>query len=201
MLYDTKFLNARRLDRRVLLQGGAAALAGGALTFAAPALAQWPSIGATPKQVADPDLLYVPTPDDVVDKMLEMAKVGKDDLLIDLGSGDGRIPIRAAQKFGIEARGVDLIEERVAISRENAKKVGVENLATFEQGDVMEVKISDATVVTIYLFSHVMMRLRPRLQKELKPGTRIVSHEFTMGDWKPVESARVGKANVHLWIV
>lgn len=194
MIYD---LNTR-LTRRSLLACAAGLAAVPALIT--PSMAQWPSIGATPKQVADPDMLYVPTPDDVIDKMFELAKLTKDDMLIDLGSGDGRIPIRAAQKFGINARGVDLIEERVQISRDNAKKVGVDNLVTFEQGDVMEVKIDDASVITTYLFSHVLMRLRPRLQK-LKPGTRIVSHEFTMGDWRPVESARVGKANVHLWIV
>lgn len=157
--------------------------------------------GQTPKQVADSDLLYVPTPDAVITRMFEMAQIRKDDLLIDLGSGDGRIPIQAAQKFGTRGRGVDLIAERVDIARANARAAGVEHLVSFEQGDALQVKISDASVVTLYLFPHVMAKLRPRLERELKSGTRVVSHEFTMEKWTPVESVQVGKARVHLWIM
>jgi SAM-dependent methyltransferase len=187
-----------KTSRRAILASIPAIVAGSVIS---PAFAQWPSIGATPRQVNDPDLLYVPTPDDVIARMFELAKVTKDDLLIDLGSGDGRIPIQAAQKLGTRGRGVDLIDERVEIARANAKKVGVEHLVKFEQGDALKTKIDDATVVTMYLFPHVMMRLRPRLETELKSGTRIVSHEFTMGDWKPVHSELVGKARVHMWVV
>lgn len=188
-------MRSRFQTRRTLLLGSMSFL------IARPAVAQEIKPGQTPKQVADSDLLYVPTPDDVIARMFEMAQVTKDDLLIDLGSGDGRIPIQAAQKFGTRGRGVELIAERVDIARANARAAGVDHLVSFEQGDALMAKISDASVVSMYLFPHVMARLRPRLERELKSGTRIVSHEFTMETWTPTQSDRVGKARVHLWIV
>lgn len=174
-----------------------AALAGVAVSLAAPAFAQTPP----PVQAPNPDWLYVPTPPDVVEKMLEMAKVTKDDLVLDLGSGDGRIPIAAAKQFGARARGVDINPVRIEEANANLKGSGVEKLVTFVQGDVFEVPIADATVVTLYLFPHVMLKLRERLRKELKPGTRVVSHEFMMGDWEPLQTERVRNARVHLWII
>jgi ubiquinone/menaquinone biosynthesis C-methylase UbiE len=137
----------------------------------------------------------------VVDKMLELAAVTKNDIVLDLGSGDGRIPIAAAKNFGARARGVDINPVRIEEANANLKGSGVENLVTFVQGDVFEVPIADATVVTLYLFPHVMLKLRDRLRKELKPGTRVVSHEFMMGDWEPKQTERVRNSRVHLWII
>ncbi len=182
------------LTRRTALVGAAAALAAPALT---PAFAQT----APALQASNPDWLYVPTPPDVVDKMLELANVTKDDMVLDLGSGDGRIPIAAAKRFGCRARGVDINPIRVNEANANLKGSGVENLVTFVEGDVFVVPIADATVVTLYLFPHVMLKLRDRLKAELKPGTRIVSHEFTMGDWEPKVTERVRNARVHLWVL
>lgn len=173
-----------------------AALVGAASLVCAPALAQSP-----PVQAPNPDWLYVPTPPDVVDKMLELGKVTRDDVVIDLGSGDGRIPIAAAKRFGCRARGVDINPVRIEEANANLKGSGVENLVSFVQGDVFEVPIADATVVTLYLFPHVMLKLRDRLKAELKPGTRIVSHEFMMGDWEPRTTERVRNARVHLWVL
>ncbi|MFN3889352.1 MAG: class I SAM-dependent methyltransferase [Beijerinckiaceae bacterium] len=178
------------------------ALAGAAALFAAaPALAQEPAKDVPPLQAANPDWLYVPTPHDVVDKMLELGQVTKDDIVLDLGCGDGRIPIAAAKKFGCRARGVDINPVRIKEANANLKGSGVENLVTFVEGDVFEVPIADATVVTLYLFPHVMLKLRDRLRAELKPGTRVVSHEFMMGDWEPKTSERIRNARVHLWVI
>lgn len=183
------------VTRRSALAGVAAVLG------AAPALAQAPASQVQPVQAPNPDWLYVPTPPDVVDKMLELGQVSKDDVVLDLGCGDGRIPITAAQKFGCRARGVDINPARIQEANANLKRSGVANLVTFVEGDVFEVPISDASVVTLYLFPHVMLKLRDRLKAELKPGTRIVSHEFMMGDWEPKASERIRNARVHLWIV
>lgn len=173
------------------------ALASAAAFFSVPsALAQNAKAQAT-----NPDWLYVPTPPDVVDRMLELAQVTKEDVVLDLGSGDGRIPIAAAKRFGCRARGVDINPVRVEEAKANLKGSGVESLVSFVQGDVFEVPIADATVVTLYLFPHVMLKLRDRLKAELKPGTRIVSHEFMMGDWEPKVSERVRNARVHLWVL
>ncbi len=149
------------------------------------------------------DVPFVPTPMPVVDAMLDMAKVGKDDLLYDLGSGDGRIVIRAAERFGCRGVGVDLNPERVAEARAAAKKAGsqIESLVRFEEGDVFTFDFSKATVVTMYLLPSVNVKLRPRILKELKPGTRIVSHDFDMGEWKAEESRKVGNSTVYRWTV
>jgi SAM-dependent methyltransferase len=135
-----------------------------------------------PKTV--PDIEYVPTPANVVEKMLEVAKVGKDDVLYDLGCGDGRIVATAAKKFGIKAKGFDIDPVRVKESRETVKKMGVENLVTIEQKDIFEVDLSPATVVTLYLLPELNVRLVPQLEK-LKPGSRIVSHDFDMAGVEP----------------
>ncbi len=126
-----------------------------------------------------PDIEYVPTPQNVVDKMLEVAKVGKGDVLYDLGCGDGRIVVTAAKKHGIKAFGFDLDPQRIKESRENAKKAGVEHLVTFEQKDIFKVDLSPATVVALYLLPELNVQLIPQLEK-LKPGARIVSHDFDM---------------------
>ena len=188
-----RFLHSMVSRRQVL--SGVAGLAG------MPALAQAVKPGQTPKQVDDVDLYFAATPDPIVQRMFAMAKLNKNDVLVDLGSGDGKIPILAAKLFGIRARGVELVGERVAIARANARQAGVEHLVSFEQGDALEAKISDATVVTTYLFPHVMERLRPRLREQLKPGTRIVSHEFLMYGWQPKQTVDIGAVQIHLWVV
>lgn len=188
-----RFLHSMVSRRQVLT--GVAGLA------AMPALAQVVKPGQTPKQVDDFDLYFAATPDPIVQRMFAMAKVNKNDVLVDLGSGDGKIPMLAAKLFGIRARGVELVGERVAIARANARQAGVEHLVSFEQGDALEAKISDATVVTTYLFPHVMERLRPRLREQLKPGTRIVSHEFLMYGWQPKQTVDIGAVQIHLWVV
>ena len=186
-----KLLATGLMTRRSVIAGAAAVLS------APSVMAQT----AQPTQAPNPDWLYVPTPHDVVDKMLEVAKVTKDDIVVDLGSGDGRIPIAAAKQFGCRARGVDINPVRIEEANANLKGSGVENLVTFIEGDVFEVPISDATVVTLYLFPHVMLKLSTRLKAELKPGTRIVSHEFMMGEWEPKLTERVRNSRVHLWII
>lgn len=126
-----------------------------------------------------PDVVYVPTPQKVVDKMLQVAKVKKTDVLYDLGCGDGRIVVTAAKKYGIKAFGFDIDPERIAESKANAKKAGVEHLVTFEQKDIFTIDLSPATIVTLYLLPELNVRLIPQLEK-LNPGARVVSHDFDM---------------------
>ena len=128
---------------------------------------------------------FVPTPQDVVERMLELAAVTKDDVVYDLGCGDGRIVITAAKKYGAKGVGVDLDPERIAESKANAEKAGVARLVEFRLQDVMTVDVSPASVVTLYLLTASNLKLKPILTKQLKPGARIVSHAFSMGDWLP----------------
>lgn len=130
---------------------------------------------------------FVPTPQDVVDRMLALAEVTSKDTVYDLGCGDGRIVITAAKKYGAHGVGFDIDPQRIKESSENARTGGVENLVTFKQQDVMTVDVSPATVVTLYLLTASNLKLRPLLTKELKPGARIVSHMFSMGDWEPTK--------------
>lgn len=136
------------------------------------------------------DVPYVQTPDVIVDEMLRMAKVSGDDILYDLGSGDGRIPITAAKRFGTRGVGIDLDPERIKEAKENAEKQGVSDKVTFIEGDIFETDFSKATVVTMYLLPTVNMKLRPKLL-DMKPGTRIVSHNYDMGDWMPEETKHI----------
>jgi protein-L-isoaspartate O-methyltransferase len=128
---------------------------------------------------------YVPTPPDVVDRMLRLAKTGPGDVVYDLGCGDGRIVIAAAQKFGAKGVGVDIDAGLVERARANAKAAGVENRVTFRVQDAMTVDVSEATVVTLYLLAASNVRLRPRLTERLVPGSRIVAHDYPIGDWEP----------------
>lgn len=132
-----------------------------------------------------PAARYVATPPDVVDRMLTLAKVGAQDVVYDLGCGDGRIIIAAAQKFGARGVGVDIDPGRIEEAQANAKRAGVEHLVTFRVQDALETDVSNATVVTLYLVSALNVKLRPRLTSQLPPGARIVSHNFGMGDWQP----------------
>jgi SAM-dependent methyltransferase len=148
------------------------------------ALAQPPA--ATQQKRPDAPSLapYVPTPQDVVDRMLKLAQVTKADVVYDLGCGDGRIPITAARVYGARGVGVDIDPERIAEANANAKRDGVSHLVTFKLQDAMTVDVSEATVVTLYLLSASNLKLRPILTRQLKPGARIVSHSFGMGDWQ-----------------
>ena len=159
------------------------ALAGLLLTLP---LAADPASQTAQKRPDAPHLApYVPTPQEVVDRMLQLGGVGKGDVVYDLGCGDGRIPITAAKRFGARGVGVDIDPQRIAEANANAKKEGVEHLVTFRLQDAMTTDVSDATVVTLYLLSASNLKLRPILTKQLKPGARIVSHSFSMGDWQP----------------
>jgi len=156
---------------------------------------------AAPAQSQTPDVIYVPTPQEVVDEMLKLAKVGKGDVLYDLGSGDGRIPVTAAKRFGIRAYGIDIDPQRIQEANENARKNGVTKLVQFKQEDLFKAKFADATVVTLYLLPDLNVKLRPRLLAELKPGTRIVSHQFDMGTWKPDRKVELNGRTIYLWTV
>ncbi len=146
------------------------------------------------------DVPYVPTPPEVVDRMLELTNVSKDDYVIDLGSGDGRIAIAAAKR-GATAFGVDIDPDRIAEARENAKKAGVEGRVTFEQRNLFQTDISKANVLTMYLLQTVNRQLRPRILDELRPGTRVVSHAFDMGEWEPDQRDTVNGRSVYMWWV
>jgi SAM-dependent methyltransferase len=134
---------------------------------------------------------YVPTPQGVVERMLELAEVTSKDVVYDLGCGDGRIVVTAAKKYGARGVGVDIDPDRIREAKANAKEAGVESLVTFVQQDAMTVDVSPASVVTLYLLSSSNLKLRPILTKELKPGSRIVSHAFSMGDWEPLKVVTV----------
>jgi tRNA G37 N-methylase Trm5 len=171
--------------------------------FAQTAVQQPPTVSAPAapaKELRAPDVMFVPTPHEVVEAMLTVAKVGKGDVLYDPGSGDGRIPITAAQKYGI-ARGVgiDINPERIKEAEVNLKVAGVGDRVRFVNEDLFEANFSDATVVTLYLLPALNLKLLPKLLKELKPGTRIVSHAFDMGDWKPEQTLNIGGRAVYFW--
>jgi precorrin-6B methylase 2 len=151
------------------------------------------------------DVPYVPTPYNVVAKMLEMAKVKQNDIVYDLGSGDGRIVITAAQKYGASGVGYDIDPKRIKEANENARTAGVTDRVRFVQQDLFEADLSEATVVTLYLLPEVNLKLRPKLLRELKPGTRIVSHNYGLGDWDPIKTERLdsgtGEHLVFHWVV
>src|SRR5262245_32419208 len=148
------------------------------------------------------DVVFVPTPNEVVDAMLKVAKAGSGDIVYDLGSGDGRIPITAVQKFGVErAVGIDINPERIHEAEANAKAAGIEGRVQFLNQDLFETKISDATVVTLYLLESLNIKLLPKLLRDLRPGTRVVSHAFSMGSWKPQQTLNVDGRTVYFWII
>lgn len=146
------------------------------------------------------DVWYVPTTNEVVDRMLHMANVTPLDVVYDLGCGDGRIVIAAAKKYGTRGVGVDLDPARIREARANAKQAGVENLVKFEVGDLFKTDLTEATVVTLYLLPELNRRLKPKLFAELKPGARVVSHDFDMGrDWPADEYVKLGNDGIYLW--
>lgn len=148
-----------------------------------------------------PDVPYVPTPQPVVDRMLAIAKVNRNDVVYDLGSGDGRLVIAAAQRYGARGVGIDINPKRIQQANANAQRAGVTQLVEFRQQDLFETDLSDATVVTLYLLPSVNLKLRPKLLQELQPGTRIVSHAFDMGDWEPQKVEQVNGRTVYYWVV
>jgi precorrin-6B methylase 2 len=148
-----------------------------------------------------PDVPFVPTPQEVVDEMLKLAKVKSGDVLYDLGCGDGRIVITAAKQYGIRAVGIDINPERIAEATENARKAGVLDKVKFIQGDLFEANFKDASVMTLYLLPAVNLKLKPKLLTDLKPGTRIVSHSFDMGDWVPEKTVDIDYRKIYLWTI
>ena len=166
-----------------------------ATTVAVPASAQ--------QALRSPDVIFVPTPQEVVDAMLKLAKVTKNDVIYDLGSGDGRIPITAAKTYGARGVGIDIDPQRIKEATENLKTAGVGDRVKFLNQDLFTTDISEATVVTLYLLPSLNVKLIPKLNKELKPGTRIVSHAFDMSadgtDRKPRETLNVNGRTVYFW--
>ena len=146
------------------------------------------------------DVPFVPTPHDVVAAMLKLADVHKGDLMYDLGCGDGRLVVAAAKEYGAHATGIDIDPERLKEARENAQNEGVADQVTFRQEDLFTTDFHDADVVTLYLLPSVNLKLRPKLQ-QLKPGARIVSHSFDMGDWKPDKTVDVDGRYIYLWVI
>jgi SAM-dependent methyltransferase len=145
---------------------------------------------------------YVPTPSDVVDRMLTLAKVGPRDVVYDLGCGDGRMVIAAAKKYGTRGVGVDLDPARIREARANAKQAGVESLVTFKVEDLFETDLREATVVLLYLLPELNRRLKPKLFAQLQPGARVVSHDWDMGkDWPPDQYVKLGDDGIYLWVM
>ena len=136
------------------------------------------------KPAREPDVPYVPTTEQAVEEMLKLADVKKSDVLYDLGCGDGRIVIAAAKKYGARGVGIDINPVRIQEAKENAKRAGVEHLVRFEENDLFKADIREATVVSLFLLPNINLKLRPKLMQDLKPGTRVVSNTFDMGDWK-----------------
>ena len=162
----------------------------------APAAADYkPAIGQDGK-----DVIWIPTEPNMVERMLRMAQVTPRDIVVDLGSGDGRVSIAAAREFGARARGLEYNPDMVGLSRREAQQAGVAERVKFEQADIFESDFSDATVITMFLLPELTLRLRPTLLK-MKPGTRVVSNQFDMGDWAPDETADLGGRLAYLWIV
>jgi precorrin-6B methylase 2 len=156
--------------------------------------------GQTQAPLRSPDVIFVPTPPEVVAAMLKAAKVGKGDIVYDLGSGDGRIAISAVKDFGAaRATGIDIDPQRIKEANANLQVAGVGDRVRFLNQDLFETNISEATVVTLYLLPSLNLKLIPKFQKELKPGTRIVSHAFDMGDWVPEQTIEVDGRRVFLW--
>jgi len=153
------------------------------------------------KPLAQPDVIFVPTPQAVVDEMLKLADVKQGDVLYDLGSGDGRIPITAAKRYGVRAVGIDIDPQRIAEANENARRNGVTGQVQFRNENLFTANFREATVVTLYLLPELNVRLRPKLWKELKPGTRVVSHQFEMGDWKPEKTVELNGRRIYFWTI
>ncbi len=194
-------MNKWHMDRRHWL-GASVALGAGSLLAHPAAWAQAPAktgqYQPTRGQMGK-DVIWIPTPDEQVNRMLRLVQVTPSDYLIDLGSGDGKIVIAAARE-GVQGLGIEYNPDMVELSRRLAQQAGVAERARFEKADIFESDFSRATVITMYLLPHLNLKLRPQILA-LKPGTRVASHEFRMGRWAPDETSRIGHASVHLWLV
>jgi len=163
----------------------------------------------TPQPRRQPDVPFVPTTEEAVQAMLKLAGVQKTDTVYDLGCGDGRIVIAAAKTYGAHAVGIDIDPVRISEAKQNARKAGVENLVRFEENDLFEADFHEASVVTLFLLPQINLKLRPKLLHDLKPGTRVVSNTFDMGDWKPERDAKVDGSDeeyglshqLYLWVI
>jgi tRNA A58 N-methylase Trm61 len=153
------------------------------------------------KTLREPDVVYVPTPQEAVNEMLKMANVKASDVVYDLGCGDGRLVVTAAKQFGARGVGIDINPERIKESQENAREAGVTNRVSFRNEDLFEANIREATVVTLYLLRSLNLKLRPKLWKDLRPGTRVVSHSFDMGDWEPDKKVELDGRTLYLWTI
>jgi len=171
------------------------------LIAALAALLALPSRAEPGKPRGAPDVIYVPTPQAAVDAMLALAEVGPDDVVYDLGSGDGRIPITAAVRHGARGLGVEINPRLVREARASAKTAGVADRVRFREADLFRMRFRRATVVTLYLLPELNLRLKPRLLADLPPGARIVSYSFDMGDWSPEQTLRLPEGDVFLWRV
>ena len=178
-----------QLMKLTLVSAVVACIATGAIAFA-----QRPA-------APSPDIHYVPTSNGVADAMLKLANTTAADVVYDLGSGDGRIVIAAAKKYGARGVGIEIDPQLINDAAKNAAKAGVADKVTFHQEDLFKTDLSDATVVTLYLSNSINMRLRTILQRQLKPGARIVSHRFLMGDWKPEAERRLEGTSIYLWTI
>jgi len=173
-----------------------------ALSMVATRIPQSQAQAPTSSGLAQPVVPYVPTPETVVMGMLELANVGRDDIVYDLGSGDGRLVITAAQKFGAKRGvGIEINPGLVNQSNENARQAGVSDRVRFIQQDLFQADFREASVVTLYLLPKINLELRPKLLSELKPGSRVVSHAFSMGDWKPDRRVTIADRTAYLWII
>lgn len=154
-----------------------------------------------PQRTPSPDIHYVPTPQDAVEAMLKVAQVTATDVVYDLGSGDGRIPITAARKYGARGVGIEIDPALVRKANEAARKAGVADKVTFFQADLFKADLAQATVVTLFLSPSMNLRLRSKLMRELAPGTRIVAYRFPVPDWPPDQQLKVGGRDVYFWMI
>ena len=189
-------MNPQARRRTLLLSAAGLALPAPRLTWAQDSSVQ---DNAVPPRL---DVPFVPTPQDVVDRMLALARLSRTDTLYDLGCGDGCIVVTAAKRYGARGVGIDLNPERIAEARTNARKAGVEQRVDFKVADLFETDLSPASVVSLYLLPDVNLKLKPRLWAQLKPGSRVVSHAFDMGaDWPPERTVQVDGRTIYLWTV
>jgi precorrin-6B methylase 2 len=177
-----------------------ALIVAGAVLFGAPIVGVQTALQA-PAPTRTPDVIFVPTPQEVVEAMLKVANVGPRDVIYDLGSGDGRIPITAARTVGARGVGIDIDPQRIREATENARAAGVADKVKFLNQDLFTTDISEATVVTLYLLPSLNLKLIPKLNRELKPGTRVVSHAFDMGDAKPLQTLNISGRTVYYWTI
>lgn len=186
---------------------GALVLAAVSLTLlAGPGFAQADMPRSPPEGVTsipvEPDVIFVPTPQSVVEEMLELANVGEDDVVYDLGSGDGRTVITAAKKYGARAVGIEVRSDLIREARANAREAGVADQVEFRQQDLFQTDFSEATAVTLYLLASLNIQLRPELFRQLEPGTPVVSHDFDMGEWEPERVVETEEGStIYLWTV